>query len=1226
MASRERSGTHRARVTTWPLGLGALLASSVGLSAPALAQSTTKTFINYFQPTPITCPLTTSAWGCTASGSTPPNCVSGAGVVPRDTCNGIESPTNPPGYYYWDGTVIHAPDGTYHLFADRWAGSQGFNPGWEGSDPIHAVGGTSALGPYTDKGFAYSNGSFGSDPHHGHNSEVVTLLNGTYALIVSEVVPFTIFTASSLDGPWTPCSGSPGSGLSVPSGFGGNTNYASNVSLVVRPDGNFEITQRHGLIALSTNGICGPYKAQQPTNTYPSNEAIPSQYSASIYPNRQKHTDPMGPSTVESTYSLAEDPVIWFSDGQYHVLYDYPDDRVGYHLTSSDGIHNWTDRGLAYDPRYAQQIFSYTDGTIDHWYKMERPNVVVENGLITHVTFAVSDVDKNNQISAGTNHGSKVIVVPFDGVTFDKDTNVGGAGGGGGAAGNPGSGGALGGGGHGGGTGGSAAGTGGTGGSSGRGGAGGSPSATGGTAGSTAEGGTGGSVSTGEGGSSAGGSSASGGASGGAGGRVGATGGTPGTGGNGTGGSATESGSGGAEDTAGDSSSSGCSCTTSGGGGSGRPGVAACLLALVVVWRTRRRRHGRPARLTAAILGVGAMTLTAAGARADNPIVQTNYTSDPAPMVYDGQVYLITTHDENVAGQPCSAVAGYTLCKWFAYSSADMVNWTDHGTIATWSTFSWASTAAWAPQAIPRNGKFYLYVPLSNKSGATVIGVGVSNSPIGPYQDAIGQPLITAGCSGGSGDIDPTVFLDDDGQAYLYFGRSVPGYVKLNTDMISYSGGIQCPTDSSQTFGPAPSAGGFPTQYEEGPWIMKHGTTYYLAYAANGIPEDISYSRATSATGPFTYGGTIMKAAGASFTNHTGILDFNGHSYFFYHDGALQKGGSVPSNGDGYHRSVCLEEFTYNADGSFPTIAQTTGGPKAIANLNPFVQTEAETIAWESGVQTEVTSDTGGGLDVTNIQNGDYIKVKNVDFGSGATSFNARVASAASGGSIELHLDSQTGTLIGTCTVSGTGGAQTWTTKTCSISGATGVHDLFFKFTGTGSSNLFNFNWWQFSGPGADQQDGGAPPVDAGAGSGGAGAGGSGSGGRSGTGGATAGTGGAPGTGGKVGGGSGGSGGAAGVGGAGGVRTDGGGTGGATGTGGGSVASGGTTGSGGTGNASGGRSGSSGSGGAAGGNTQASSGSSGCSCQTGSGSGHLGLSAMALLLALFARRRGRRLG
>ena len=455
---------------------------------------------------------------------------------------------------------------------------------------------------------------------------------------------------------------------------------------------------------------------------------------------------------------------------------------------------------------------------------------------------------------------------------------------------------------------------------------------------------------------------------------------------------------------------------------------------------------------------------------ADNPIVQTNYTSDPAPFVSNGAMYVVTTHDENVAGTPCTAVAGYTLCKWYTFSSTDMVNWTDHGVVAQWSTFSWASTAAWAPQAIPRNGKFYIYVPLSNKSGSTVIGVGVATSPTGPYTDAIGSPLVTAGCSGGSGDINPTVFIDDDGQAYLYFERSVPGYVKLNSDMISYSGGVQCPTDSTQTFGPAPSAGGFPTQYEEGPWIMKHSGTYILAYAANGIPEDISYSTATAPGGPFTYVGTIMKAAGASFTNHTGIMDFNGHSYFFYHNGALKSGGSVPSNGDGYHRSVCLEEFTYNADGSFPTIAQTTTGPKAIANLNPYLQTEAETIAWESGVTTEACSDTGGGMDVTSIGSGDYIKVKNVDFGSGATSFTARVAASAAGGTIQIRLGSQTGTLVGTCNVSATGGTQTWANTTCTISGASGVNDLFFVF---GGSSTFNFNNWQFTGTGGGSSTGG---------------------------------------------------------------------------------------------------------------------------------------------------------
>ena len=404
------------------IGLAAFTASLSMAAAPASA----KTFIDYFLPMPVTCPLVTNAWGCTASGSTPSNCTSGAGIVPRDTCNGIESPKNPPANYYWDGSIVRASDGTYHLFADRWAGSSGFNPGWLNSDPVHAVGGTHPLGPYVDKGYAYSYSGFGSDPHHGHNSEVFTLLDGTYAMVVSEVVAWTIFTSPSVNGPWTPCSGSPGPGLSVPSsGYGGNNSYASNVSIVARPDGNFESIQRHGLIALSTTGVCGPYKAQQPTNTYPSTEAVPFANSGSIFPNKKNHSsDPLGPSSAEGTYSLAEDPVIWYSDGQYHVLYDYPDDRVGYHLTSLDGIHDWTDRGLAYDPRSAQKIFSYSDGTVNHWYKMERPFVLVRNGLITHVTFAVSDVDKNNQISAGTDHGSKVIVIPFDGAAFDKDFGV----------------------------------------------------------------------------------------------------------------------------------------------------------------------------------------------------------------------------------------------------------------------------------------------------------------------------------------------------------------------------------------------------------------------------------------------------------------------------------------------------------------------------------------------------------------------------------------------------------------------------------------------------------------------------------------------------------------------------------------------------------------------------------------------------------------------------------
>jgi len=169
--------------------------------------------------------------------------------------------------------------------------------------------------------------------------------------------------------------------------------------------------------------------------------------------------------------------------------------------------------------------------------------------------------------------------------------------------------------------------------------------------------------------------------------------------------------------------------------------------------------------------------------------------------------------------------------------------------------------------------------------------------------------------------------------------------------------------------------------------------------------------------------------------------------------------GALPG-GSGYTRSVAVERFVYNSDGTIPTLKMTTAGPPQIGTLNPYVRVEAETMAWSVGIETEVCNE--GGMAVSFINNGDYIKVRGVNFGSGAKSFSARVSSAASGGKIEVRLGSATGTLVGTCTVSGTGGWQTYTTVTCPISGATGTQDLFLRFTGSGSDSLFNFNWWQF--------------------------------------------------------------------------------------------------------------------------------------------------------------------
>ena len=469
----------------------------------------------------------------------------------------------------------------------------------------------------------------------------------------------------------------------------------------------------------------------------------------------------------------------------------------------------------------------------------------------------------------------------------------------------------------------------------------------------------------------------------------------------------------------------------------------------------------------AAAAAVAASTLYSLAAVADNPIVQTNYTADPAPMVSGGRLYLYTSHDEDVTVNNF-----FTMNDWRLYSTIDMVNWTDHGSPASYKTYSWGTGDAWAVQAIERDGKFYLYTPINNSTGSK-IGVAVASSPQGPFKDALGKALISTG----SGNIDPTAFIDSDGQAYLYWGNPDLYYVKLNADMISFTGSTTKVGLTTAGFGVRTKTDRA-TAYEEGPWFYKRDSLYYIVYPADSTPEKLSYTTSSGPLGPWMYRGDIMakeSGAGSSFTNHPGVVDYKGHSYLFYHNAALPGGG-------GYKRSVCVEEFKYGTDGSIPTITMSSAGPKAVENLNPFVQVEAETMAFSSGLKTEVCSE--GGIDVTSINSGDYIKVKNVNFGTGATSFDARVASSTSGGSIELRLESQTGTLIGTCAVTGTGGVQTWTTKSCTVSGATGVHDLFLKFTGS-SGALFNFNWWKFSGPGGVDMPGTG-------GSGGTGAGGAG--------------------------------------------------------------------------------------------------------------------------------------
>jgi arabinoxylan arabinofuranohydrolase len=429
---------------------------------------------------------------------------------------------------------------------------------------------------------------------------------------------------------------------------------------------------------------------------------------------------------------------------------------------------------------------------------------------------------------------------------------------------------------------------------------------------------------------------------------------------------------------------------------------------------------------------------------AQNPIIQTIYTADPAPMVYKDTVYLYTGHDEDSS-------TWFTMKDWHCYTTTDMVNWTDRGTPLSLKTFSWAKKDAWAGQCIYRNGKFYWYVPMNHQTMGMSIGVAVGSSPTGPFTDALGKPLVHSG----NGDIDPTVFIDDDGQAYLYWGNPYLKYVKLNEDMISYSGEIVTVPLNKEGFNVRyKDADKRPSAYEEGPWFYKRNKQYYLAYPAGGVPEHLAYSTSTGPTGPWKYQDTIMTIIrqGGAFTNHPGIIDYKGKSYLFYHNGALPGGG-------GFTRSVCVDEFKYNTDGTIPRVIPTKESVQPVANLNPFIRQEAETIAWEQGVETKM--DGSNGMYVTDISDGDYIKVRNVNFEKGAKTFEASVASAGGGGTIEIHLDALAGKLIGTCVVQGTGGAENWKTVSGKVSTVSGVHDMYLVFKGAANQS-FNFNWWRF--------------------------------------------------------------------------------------------------------------------------------------------------------------------
>jgi arabinoxylan arabinofuranohydrolase len=436
----------------------------------------------------------------------------------------------------------------------------------------------------------------------------------------------------------------------------------------------------------------------------------------------------------------------------------------------------------------------------------------------------------------------------------------------------------------------------------------------------------------------------------------------------------------------------------------------------------------------------------------DYPIVSHRFLADPGALVYNGRVYLYCSNDDE---NPATEDGGYEMASIVCVSSSDLKNWTDHGIVfQVPRDAAWAANS-WAPSPAERDGKFYLYFG----NGGNGIGVASADSPTGPFTDPIGERLVSSETPGvlpadNMWLFDPMTFIDDDGQAYMYFGGNGEDNLRvimLNEDMISVDG----------------SATQFHVPYFfEAAWMHKHNGTYYFSYSTNPSNElRIDYMTSDNPTSGFTYGGIVSpQPPENNNNNHQAIFEFNETWYQAYHNRYVAGQAGIPPV---YKRNLCLDSIYHNPDGTIVTMVNTLDGLPQLGYIDPFVRVEAETMNAQNGIYTEVCSK--GGMSLTNIEDGDWIKVRGVDFGStGPGTFTASVASdmkyrSTKGGSIEIRIDGVSGTLIGTVPVSFTGGPDVWKPETIAVEEVTGVHDVYFVFTGEDDENIFNFDYWYFT-------------------------------------------------------------------------------------------------------------------------------------------------------------------
>ena len=436
--------------------------------------------------------------------------------------------------------------------------------------------------------------------------------------------------------------------------------------------------------------------------------------------------------------------------------------------------------------------------------------------------------------------------------------------------------------------------------------------------------------------------------------------------------------------------------------------------------------------LIAAVLG---LFLQANNLSAQNPIVPPGlYMADPTARVWDdGKLWIYGSVDESTDY--------YCSYKYHVLSTEDLVDWTLHenrfASKGEGDQVDYSDALLFAPDCIKKGNKYYLYYCQPDPDNPE--GVAVSKDPAGPFEKATAMDV------GEHRQIDPGVFIDDDGQAYYVWGQFTCKMARLKRDMRTLD--KESIIDSVITENDH--------HFHEGPHMVKRNGIYYLVYAhlgRAGIPSCIGYSTSTSPMGPYTYGGVIVDndhSDPGNWNNHGSIAEFNGQWYVFYHRA---------THNSQMMRKACMEPIFFNEDGSIDEVEMTSQG--AGPPLQATTKMPAERACLLHG-NVRIEAIAADNEQLGKIRNGDKAAFKYVDFGEGVEHISVHVKPGSSPGGISLRIGWPWGQELGRIDVPGAEGEKEWITLEAEAEDIEGVHALWLVFEGDGEE-LYSLDWIAF--------------------------------------------------------------------------------------------------------------------------------------------------------------------